>query len=152
MSSLKFLFTFFCSWPSISEIHIFISLDFFFCFAGAYSPVAFSKKACVRHILWKYIHIHWGFPGSNHGKEPACQCKRRKRHGSDSWIAKIPWRRAWQPTSVFLPGIFHKQRSLADYSPWGRKESDTTERLHFTFTSPYIGLLPELSQRFNPNI
>jgi len=40
---------------------------------------------------------------------------------------KIPWRRAWQPTPVFLPGESHAQRSLEGYSPWGRKESDTTE-------------------------
>ena len=38
-------------------------------------------------------------------------------------------RRAWQPTPVFLPGEFHGQRSQVDYSPWGLKESDTTERL-----------------------
>ena len=38
----------------------------------------------------------------------------------------------WQPTPVFLPGESHGQRSLVGYSPWGRKESDTTERLHFT--------------------
>ena len=42
------------------------------------------------------------------------------------------WRRKWQPTPVFLPGKSHGQRSLGGYSPWGRKESDTTERLHFT--------------------
>ena len=41
----------------------------------------------------------------------------------------IPWRRAWQPTPVFLPGEFHGQRSLAGYSPWGHKENDMTERL-----------------------
>ena len=40
---------------------------------------------------------------------------------------KVPWRKAWQPTAVFLPGGTHGQRSLADYSPWGRKELDTTE-------------------------
>ena len=40
---------------------------------------------------------------------------------------KIPWRRAWQPTPVFLPGKSHGQRSLAGCSPWGRKESDTAE-------------------------
>jgi len=40
---------------------------------------------------------------------------------------KIPWRRKWQPTPVFLPGKFHGQRSLAGYSPWGCNESDTTE-------------------------
>ena len=39
---------------------------------------------------------------------------------------KIPWRGEWQPTPVFLPGKFHGQRSLVDYSAWGHKESDTT--------------------------
>ena len=41
------------------------------------------------------------------------------------------WRRKWQPTPVLLPGKSHGGRSLVGYSPWGRKESDTTERLHF---------------------
>ena len=41
----------------------------------------------------------------------------------------LEWRRKWQPTPVFLPGESHGQRSLVGYSPWGRKESDTTERL-----------------------
>ena len=41
----------------------------------------------------------------------------------------MPWRRAWQPTSVFLPGGSHGQRSLVGYNPWGHKESDTTDRL-----------------------
>ena len=47
----------------------------------------------------------------------------------DPWVGKIPWRRDWQPTPVFLPGEFHRQRSLAGYSPWGGRESDTTGRL-----------------------
>ena len=46
---------------------------------------------------------------------------------------KTPWRRKWQPTPVFLPGNFHGQRSLVGYSPWGHKESDTTEQFHFHF-------------------
>ena len=45
------------------------------------------------------------------------------RPGFDPLVGKTPWRRAWQPTPVFLPGEFHGQRSLADYSPWGCKES-----------------------------
>ena len=45
----------------------------------------------------------------------------------------IPWRRKWQSTPVLLPGESHGQRSLVGYSPWGCKESDTTEQLHFTF-------------------
>ena len=44
-----------------------------------------------------------------------------------SWVRKIPWRRKWQPTPVFLPGESHGQRSVVGYSPWGHKESDTTE-------------------------
>ena len=46
-----------------------------------------------------------------------------------SLVRKIPWRRAWHPTLVFLPGESHGQSSLGGYSPWGGKESDTTERL-----------------------
>ena len=54
---------------------------------------------------------------------------RCNRLGFHPWVGKIPWRRAWQPTPVFLPGESHGQRSLAGYSPRGRTESDTTERL-----------------------
>ena len=60
-------------------------------------------------------------------KEFACQCRRCK---FDPWVGKIPWRRKWQPTSVFLPGKSHEQRSLAGYSPWGHKESDMTDWSH----------------------
>ena len=51
-------------------------------------------------------------------------------NGFDPWVGKIPWRRVWQPTPVFLPGESHGQSSLAGYSPWGRKELDTTEHTH----------------------
>ena len=44
---------------------------------------------------------------------------------------KLLWRRKWHPTPVFLPGEAHGQRSLAGYSPWGHKESDLTEHIHF---------------------
>ena len=50
-----------------------------------------------------------------------------------SWVGRIPWRRKWQPSPEPLPGESHGQRSLVGYSPWGRKESDTTEKLHFHF-------------------
>ena len=49
--------------------------------------------------------------------------------GFDPWVRKIPWRRAWQSTPVFLPGESHGQKSLVGYSLWGPKESDTTKRL-----------------------
>ena len=54
----------------------------------------FSK--CLRIIIR-------GFPAGVSGKEPACQCRRQKRHESNRWVGKIPWRRPWQPTPVFLP-------------------------------------------------
>ena len=52
------------------------------------------------------------------------QRRRPKRCRFNSWVGKIPGRRKWQPTPVFLPGKFHGQRSLVGYSPWGCKESD----------------------------
>ena len=59
--------------------------------------------------------------------QPACQRRRRKTRGSDPWVNKIPWRRARQPTAVFLPGESYGQRSLVGYSSWGHEESDTSE-------------------------
>jgi len=49
------------------------------------------------------------------------------RPGFDPWIGKMPWRREWLPTSVFWPGEFHGQRSLAGCGRWNHKELDTTE-------------------------
>ena len=60
--------------------------------------------------------------------------------GFDPWVGKIPWRRKWPPTPVFLPGESHGQRSLADYSPWGHKESDTTEQLSTRDFDRQLGL------------
>ena len=68
-----------------------------------------QQQQCVYKLL--------GFPGGTRGKENACQCRRHKRCGFDPWVGTIPWRRAWQPTPVFLPGESHRQRSLMDYSP-----------------------------------
>ena len=72
--------------------------------------------------------IFYGLPRWLSGKESACQCKRCRRWGFHSRVRKIPWRRKWQSTPVFLPGKFHGQRSLKGYSPQVHKESDTTER------------------------
>ena len=58
------------------------------------------------------------------GKESACQCERNKRHGFNPWVGKIPWRRKWQPTPIFLLGNFQGQRNLAGYSQWDHKKSE----------------------------
>ena len=64
---------------------------------------------------WTLLEGH-RYPGGSwqSGKESTCQ---RRRHRFDPWIGKIPWRRKWQPTPVFLPGESHGQRSLVGYSP-----------------------------------
>ena len=80
------------------------------------------------HQFCSFVGMIMDFPGGASDKEPACQCRTPKRYGFDSWIGKSPWRRAWQPTPVLLPGKSHGQRSLVGYSPWGRKESDMTDQ------------------------
>ena len=60
----------------------------------------------------------------------AQQVKNPQRRGEfDPRVGKVPWRKKWQPTPVFLPEKSHGCRSLVGYSSWGRKESDTAERL-----------------------
>ena len=58
-------------------------------------------------------------------------CLQCRRPGFDLWVGNFPWRRKWQPTPVLLPGKSHGRRSLVGYSPWGCKELDMTEQLHF---------------------
>ena len=60
-------------------------------------------------LSWERIHL---------------QCKRTR---FNLWVGKVPWRRKWLPTPIFLPGEFHGQKSLVGYSPWCHKELDTTE-------------------------
>ena len=82
----------------------------------------------VRHnwatSLLLFIFMHW--------LRWLSVCLQCGRPGFNPSVGKIPWRRKWQSTLVLLPGKSHGQRSLVGYSPWGRKESDMTERLHFT--------------------
>jgi len=61
------------------------------------------------------LYLPWkGFPAGSEGKDSACQCM---RPGFSPWIGKIPWRRKWIAMPIFLPGEFHGQRSMVDYSP-----------------------------------
>ena len=64
-------------------------------------------------------------------------CLQCRRPGLDPWVGKIPWRKQWLPTPVFLPEEFHGQRSLAGWSPSGHKHSDTTESLTLSLHLPY---------------
>ena len=84
---------------------------------------------------WQPISISTGGAG---GKELACQRRKHNRYGLSPWVGKIPGRRKWQPTPVFLLGESHGQRSLVGYSPWGRKELDTTEATEHAHTFQYL--------------
>ena len=68
-----------------------------------------------------------GFPGGSEVKNPPASVGHARDMCSIP-VGKILWRRKWRPTPVFLSGKFHGQRSLVGYSPWGHKESDTTEQ------------------------
>ena len=100
----------------------------------------------VIYIIYMYI---WGFLGCLDGRV----CLQCWRSGFDPWVGKSPWRRKWQPTPVFLPGKSHGQRSLVAYNPWGRKESDMTEQLHFIYRYIYkkYTLITYLFMSLSPN-
>ena len=89
-------------------------------------PMDCSPPGSSVHGIFQARVLEWGFKVFWVGKESACNAG---DPGFDPWVGTIPWRRAWQPAPVFLPGESHGQRSLAGYSPWGRRASDMTERL-----------------------
>ena len=93
-----------------------------------------TEKAMAPHSSTPAWEIPWA-------EEPGrLQSMGSRRVGHD-WATSLSlftfmhWRRKWQPTPVLLPGESHGQRSLARYSPWGRKESDTTEQLSLSLVS-----------------
>ena len=84
-----------------------------------------------REGIYVYIQLIWASLVAQMVKNlPAMQETWMRSLGGIS--GKMPWRREWQPTPVFLPGKFHGERSLVDYSAWGSKESDTTQQLSTT--------------------
>ena len=78
-----------------------------------------------------FLGIPWGLSG----KEPTCQCR---RHGFNPWVEMMPLRKKWQLTAGVLPGKSHGQKSLAGYSPWSRKQSDTPKRLALSLSLSHL--------------
>ena len=103
----------FCYWEIIGKLR-------------EYHKTVHDLKLCKPRFLK-------GLPRWLSGKESKRQCRKHRKGGINPWVRKIPWRRKWQPTPVFLLGKLHRQRSLAGSSsllcPWGHKESDTTQQL-----------------------
>ena len=100
---------------------------------GAWSLSLLDHQGiCTPGYFWSCTRNCIGVPWWLRGWSICLECG---RPGFDPWVGKIPWRRKWQPTPVLLPGESHGGRSLVCCSPWGHKESDMTERLHFTSDS-----------------
>ena len=116
---------------------------------GGHSPWGGKELDTTKHSTnTMYKGLGW-----LRGQRIRLQCG---RPGFDPWVRKTPWRREWLPTPVFLPGEFHRQRSLVGYNSWGHKESDTTERrtqhTHYIITLGFYltlsaTLMSERSQR-----
>ena len=122
---------FLASWASLSEVNMILymtllNFPMFTIYIYTYHTYLFTIYVCI------YIYIYsWTSLVAQMVKNlPAVQ-----RPGFDPWVGKTPWRRKWLPTLVFLPRESHGQRSLAVYSPWSLKMSDTTEWLSLQFTS-----------------
>ena len=131
------------SWPR-DRIHV-------SCLAGKFFTIEPHGKPKSKILLPKYYYSrpfflsffnllgYSCFTGNwwLSSKESACQCRRCRRHGFDPWI-EISCRRAWQLAPIFFPEKVHGQRSLKSCSPWGCKESDTTEFLSTHTQSVYM--------------
>ena len=97
-------------------------------------PFSHSFYFYFVEIYLNIIYLYWSLQLKNFGmcisgpigKELACQCRRHKRCGFNSWVRKILWRREWQSTPVFWPEEYG-QRSLTEYNLWSHKKSDMTE-------------------------
>ena len=98
--------------------------DFYKANNNALLQLLFSPTSLVTKQHSYLLVLLDGLPNSllPSSKEPACHCRRQKKHGFDPWSRKMPWGRAWQPTPVFLPGVSHGQRSLVAFRPQSHKE------------------------------
>ena len=99
---------------------------------------------CKTHT---HTHTHTHTRMAQTIKETFLQCKRPE---FDPWVGKIPWRKEWISTPVFLPAEFHGQRSLVVYSPWDHKDSDMTDWLQHIHTLTHTYIFQHL--HFSPHL
>ena len=108
----------------------------------------FYGYICLFVLIIVYILYPSGLPWWFRWQRICLQCGRPR---FDPWVRKILWRRKWKPTPLFLPGESHGQRSLAGCSPWGFKESDTTEQLSIPIILVFyylFGAFPHFRQTY----
>ena len=119
----------------LSLYHVFVS--------GLSVPI--HEKTTVKEVH-AFAHVYWtsGLPRWHSAEEPTGQCRRHRRGRFDPWVMMIPWRRKWQPTSVFLPGKFQGQTSLEDYSGATKSQTQLSTRVRactHTHTHTHIGTM-----------
>ena len=100
----------------------------------------YNSPATLLAQLFKYPSFKkskHGFPGGTSGKEPACQCRKCKRCRFDPWLRKIPWKGAWQPTPIFLPGesLWTEElgKLLSIEQSWTRLKQVGTQSKYITY-------------------
>ena len=96
---------------------------------NSYNQMVINYHKLDDSVIVEY-NMRMGFPDGAVDKESAYQCRRHKRHRFDPWVKKVPWRRKWQSTAVFLPGTSHGQRSLADTTQQARGCMCACTRVH----------------------
>ena len=112
------------SWTWLSDFHYIYIYNMHVCmYRCIYTHMYYVYTYVYIYVIHTSIYSY-GLPWWLRWWRICLQCG---RPGFDPWVGKIPWRRTWQPTPVFLPGESHGQRSLARYGPWGSKELDMTE-------------------------
>ena len=102
-------------------------------------PLNFWGNFCSQYIIYCCLYTLTGAPRGHSSKESVCNAwDVGSRCRFNPWVRKIPWRRKWQPTPVFLTGKFHGRRSVEGYSPWNHKSIFHTSNGEFNSNDHYI--------------
>ena len=113
-------------WTSVCVYLVLCSFITWIDYCGSYHSQYEREFHQKRYLIFNYNHL-----------SPTWQCRRCKRHRFEPWVGKIPWRRRWQSTLVFLPEKSHEQRIRVDYSPWSQKSRTGLSTHTHTHTPPF---------------
>ena len=108
------------------------------------SCIVENQSIVLQFCIWGSTPAYSGFPGGSEVRIHLPVQEMCRRHRFHPWVGKIPWRRKWQPTPVFLPLESHEQRSRVGYSPWGHRESGITEVTEHTHTHTPLHIQPAI--------
>ena len=122
-------------WEALISCSYYGYLNYFFTNCPKKQHIYFLRNICFQK---KILLIYNLFLGASLVAQMVKVCLQCRWPRFNPWVRKIPWRKKWQHTPVFLPVEFHGWRSQVSYSPWDHKELDTTEWLTFHSTCHYV--------------